>query len=115
MIPVKKPDILSYHPEMSGEVLHVEKGWCHYSHEGKKDFLDYILACQPEPDGISFRVATYRGNTALVKISFAGETVFRFQMFPGETVPENLNSVNGIRSCFAEAHPLGVELHTVDG
>jgi len=93
MIPVKKPDILSYHPEMGGEVLRVEKGWCHYSHEGKKDFLDYILSWQPEADGISFRVATYRGKTALVKISFAGETVFRLQMFPGEEIPETMNSV----------------------
>ena len=42
MIPVKKPDVLSYHPEMAGNVLHVEKGWCHFSHEGTKDFLDYI-------------------------------------------------------------------------
>ena len=66
MIPVKKPDILSYHPEMGGEVLNVETGWSHYSHEGKKDFLDYILAYQPESDGISFQVRTYRGRTALV-------------------------------------------------
>ena len=28
MIPVQKPDILSYHPEMGGEVLNVEKGCC---------------------------------------------------------------------------------------
>jgi len=93
MIPVTKPDVLSYHPEMGGEPLNVEKGWCHYSHEGTKDFLDYILAWQPEADGITFRVATFRGKTALVKIRFSGETVFRFQMFPGEKVPEAMNTV----------------------
>ena len=93
MIPVTKPDVLSYHPQMGGEILHVEKGWCHYAHEGKKDFLDYILAYRAEADGISFRVCTYRGRTALVKITFASETVFRFQMFPTGEAPETMNSV----------------------
>ena len=93
MIPVKKPDILSYHPEMSGELLNVEKGWSHYSHEGQKDFLDYILAYEPEADGICFQVRTYRGRTALVKVSFASETAFRFQMFPGGSEPETMNPV----------------------
>ena len=93
MIPVAKPNILSYHPEMGGEVLHVEKGWCHYSHEGKKDFLDYILAYQEEADGISFEVRTYRGSTALVKVAFVSEAAFRFQMFPGGKAPDRLNSV----------------------
>ena len=93
MIPVQKPDILSYHPDMSGELLNVEKGWSHYSHEGKKDFLDYILAYQPEADGISFQVRTYRGRTALVKVTFSGETVFRFRMFPLGEEPETVNSV----------------------
>ena len=54
MISVTKPNISSYHPDMGGEPLNVEKGWCHYSHEGTKDFLDYITGYQPETDGISF-------------------------------------------------------------
>ena len=93
MIPVTKPDVLSYHPEMGGELLNVEKGWSHYSHEGQKDFLDYILAYRPEEDGVSFQVRTYRGRTALVKISFASETVFRFQLFPMGEEPETMNAV----------------------
>ena len=93
MIPVQKPDILSYHPDMSGELLNVEKGWSHYSHEGQKDFLDYILAYRAEADGISFQVRTYRGRTALVKVTFSGETVFRFQMFPLGEEPETKNAV----------------------
>jgi len=82
MIPVTKPDILSYHPEMGGNVLNVEKGWCHYSHEGTKDFLDFILAYRPENGGISFEVSTFRGAKALVTVTFVSETAFRFQMFP---------------------------------
>ena len=93
MIPVAKPNVLSYHPEMGGDILKVEKGWCHFSHDGHKDFLDYILAYQPEKEGISFEVSTFRGRTALVKISFASETVFRFQMFPEKTIPGTMNSV----------------------
>ena len=65
MIRVKKPDVLSYHPQMSGDVLKVEKGWCHYSREGTKDFLDFITAYQPEKGGISFEVSTFRGGQAL--------------------------------------------------
>jgi len=93
MIPVKKPDVRSYHPEMGGDVLRLEKGWCHFSHEGTKDFLDYITAYSPEKDGIFFEVSTFRGKTALVRVSFASETVFRFQMFPNSVMPETLNSV----------------------
>ena len=93
MIPVTKPDIRSYHPEMGGNVLHVEKGWCHFSHEGTKDFLDYITAYEPKNDGISFEVSTYRGKTALVAVTFVSETAFRFQMFPGGSAPENMNAV----------------------
>ena len=93
MIPVTKSSVLSYHPEMGGDVLNVEKGWCHFSHEGTKDFLDYISAYEAENDGISFEVATFRGKTTLVRIRFSGETVFRFQMFPEGTVPETGNCV----------------------
>lgn len=93
MIPVKKPDVLSYHPQMGGNVLNVEKGWCHYSHEGRKDFLDYILAYNPEKGGVSFEVATFRGEKALVSVTFVSETAFRFRMFPRMTVPEKPNTV----------------------
>ena len=93
MIPVKKPDVLSYHPEMGDNVLNVEKGWCHYSHEGTKDFLDYILAYNPEKGGVSFEVATFRGEKALVSVTFVSETAFRFRMFPRMTVPEKPNTV----------------------
>ena len=93
MIPVKKPDIQSYHPTMGGEVLHVEKGWCHRSHQGSKDFLDYINAFQPEKDGVSFEVQTYRGAKALVKITFVSETAFRFRMYPRMEQPRLNNQV----------------------
>ena len=44
MIEVKDTGIKSYHPDMDGDPLYVTKGNCHYSHEGTKDFLDYITA-----------------------------------------------------------------------
>ena len=97
MIEVKKTGILSYHPEMDGDPLSVEKGYCHYSHEGKKDFLDYIVAYQPESDGVSFEVSTFRGAKALVKVGFVGPTAFRFQMFPNMETPKHLNEVFSFR------------------
>jgi len=82
MITIKKPGIMSYHRQVSGDLLFVEKGWCHYSHESTEDFLDYIEAYQPEADGVSFRASTFRGAKALVKVGFVSDTAFRFQMFP---------------------------------
>lgn len=93
MIEITKPNVLSYHPEMDGDPLSVEKGYCHYSHEGQKDFLDYILAYEDCGTGVSFLVSTFWGRKALVKITFVSDAAFRFQMFPGETVPERLNEV----------------------
>ena len=93
MIPVAKPNVLSYHPEMGGELLNVEKGWCHFSHRGTKDFLDFITGYCPEADGISFEVSTFRGSTALVQVTFVSETAFRFRMFPGGRIPETRNAV----------------------
>ena len=93
MTEIKKPDVQSYHPIMSGEVLKVEKGWSHFSHEGTKDFLDYITAFQPDGDGVSFEVSTYRGAKALVKITFVSETAFRLRMYPRMEVPKLNNQV----------------------
>jgi len=102
MIAIKKPDVQSYHPIMGTDVLHVEKGWCHTSHAGSKDFLDYITAYQPEEDGISFEVRTYRGAMAMVKITFVSETAFRLQMYPRMERPEHGNQVfdfPGVSGC----------------
>ena len=83
MIFIEKPEVLSYHPEMGGDPLKVEKGWSHFSNEGTKDFLDYILAWQPEEGGVSFLVQTFRGAKALVKLTFPSQTCLRLRMYPG--------------------------------
>ena len=93
MTEIRKPDIQSYHPEMGGEILNVEKGWCHFSHGGTKDFLDYITAFQAQPDGVSFLVRTFRGNTARVCITFVSETAFRLRMLPNDAPPRLNNQV----------------------
>ena len=94
MIEVKDTGIKSYHPDMDGDPLYVTKGYCHYSHEGTKDFLDYITAYQPEDGGVSFLVNTFRGSKAQVRIRFVSPTAFRFQMFPHLAQPK-LNEVFG--------------------
>ena len=93
MTEIKKPDIRSYHPEMGGEILNVEKGWCHFSHQGTKDFLDFITAFQAETDGVSFLVRTFRGHTARVCITFVSETAFRLRMLPHDAHPRLNNQV----------------------
>ena len=94
MIEVKDTGIKSYHPVMDGDPLYVTKGYCHYSHEGTKDFLDYITAYQPEDGGVTFLVNTFRGAKAQVRIRFVSPTAFRFQMFPHLVQPK-LNEVFG--------------------
>ena len=94
MIEVKDTGIKSYHPVMDGDPLYVTKGYCHYSHEGTKDFLDYITAYQPEDGGVTFLVNTFRGAKAQVRIRFVSPTAFRFQMFPHLAQPK-LNEVFG--------------------
>ena len=93
MIPVAKSNISSYHPDMGGDPLKVEKGWCHFTSEGTKDFLDFITAYEPVAGGIHFEVSTFRGSKALVKVSFVSQTAFRFQMFPNMEQPKLLNQV----------------------
>ena len=93
MILLPKSNIKSYHPEMGGDPLRVEKGFCHFSNEGTKDFLDYITAYQPEPDGITFEVATFRGGNSKVRITFVSPAAFRFQMFPDGAKPGFTNEV----------------------
>lgn len=98
---VKKPDVPSYHPNMGGDPLKVEKGWCHFDHAGTKDFLDYITAYEADEGGISFEVSTFRGAKALVKVAFISETAFRFQMFPRMETPRLLNQVFGFPAAAA--------------
>ena len=93
MIKIKKPEGMGYHPEMGGDPLSVEKGYCHFSREGTKDFLDCIVAYRADPEGVSFEVSTFRGAKALVKVSFVSPAAFRFQMFPNMTAPGKQNTV----------------------
>ena len=71
-----------YHLDGVADPLLVEKGYCHYSTEGKKDFLDHITAYESQTHGIRFMTDTFRGNTAEVQISFVSDTAFRFTMLP---------------------------------
>lgn len=93
MIEIKKPNVQSYHPEMGGDPLNVEKGWSHYSRRGTKDFLDHILAYSPETGGVAFEVRTFRGEKARVQVELVSETAFRFRMYPYGCRPKLCNEV----------------------
>ena len=68
MIQIQDNGIRGYHPEMDGDPLLVEKGYCHYNSNGQKDFLDRILGYEPSETGCTFETATFRGKTAKVMI-----------------------------------------------
>lgn len=102
MIPVVSPSAASYRPEVGGDPLKVEKGWCHFHNKGIKDFLDHITGFCPEKRGISFETTTFRGNSALVRVDFVSETAFRFRMYPRGEKPELNNQVfdfPGVADC----------------
>ncbi len=44
--------------------------------------MNAITAYEPEAHGVAFKVSTFRGNRASVRIAFPEETVFRFTMLP---------------------------------
>ena len=115
MIPIQTANFISYHPEMNGDPLKVEKGWAHFTNTGTKDFLDYITGYQPEKAGVSFEVSTFRGAKALVKVTFVSETAFRFQMLPNMQEPRLLNQVFDfvpVESCTVEEEDLLITAST---
>lgn len=51
----------TYHPDATiDEAMGVQKGRCHFSAEGNKDFLICVTAYEPEPCGAVFEAATFR-------------------------------------------------------
>lgn len=72
--------------------LIIEKGYCHFTAEGHKDFVNAITAYQPESHGVLLEAVSFRGKKVLIRISFAEDTVFRFTMLP-EGVDDVTNSV----------------------
>lgn len=57
------------------------------------DFLTKIEKVEKTSDGVDLTVATYQGKTALVRINFAAEEIFRLRMYPLCRVPEKENCV----------------------
>lgn len=83
MIQVDNRDRRGYRSELGqADTLTLEKGYCHFSTQGHKDFLNAITAYEPEAHGVAFKVSTFRSNRASVRIAFPEETVFRFTMLP---------------------------------
>lgn len=82
-----------YCPDIKEDPLEVTMGSSHFNCAGKKDFLSRIIAYEPEEAGCSFEVETYRKRSALVRITFSQDTVFRFQMFPDKDQKIRLNEV----------------------
>lgn len=88
-----------YHWHGDGDPLHLEKGNCHFNHQGQKDFLSRITAYAPEPSGCTFEALTFRGRTARVNITFCGETSFRFRMYPQAGPCGRMNEVFSFPGC----------------
>ena len=93
MIQIDDTHHKTYHWQGDGDPLHLEKGNCHFNHQGQKDFLSRITAYGPSPSGCAFEVLTFRGRTAGVDLTFCGETSFRFRMYPRSKPPRHLNEV----------------------
>lgn len=93
MIRIEQDGKRGYCPDMGCDPLAVEKGFCHFRCGGQKDFLSKMFGYSPEDAGAVFDVETFRKRRAQVRITFVGETAFRFQMFPVQEEARRLNEV----------------------
>ena len=94
----------TYHPDATiDEAMGVQKGRCHFSAEGNKDFLICVTAYEPEPCGAVFEAATFRGSSARVRVAFVSDTAFRLTM-----LPEGVSGVSNPVFHFAENTPVTV-------
>ena len=74
-----------------------------------------MLGYEPSETGCTFEVATFRGKTAKVMVSFQGETVFRFRMFPEGTEELRRNEVfefPDVKGAVTEEDPLFIRVKT---
>lgn len=73
---------VGYNLDKKEHPLDVELGYAHFARNGEKDFLRKVTGYEIRQDGILLAADTYHERSALVKVTFSGETVFRLQMFP---------------------------------
>ena len=87
MIQIQNNGLQGYHPQMDGDPLSVEKGYCHFNHQGQKDFLGRMIGYEPTDAGCIFETETFRRKRAKVVVTFQKNNVFRFYMQPeGENI-----------------------------
>lgn len=67
------------------DTLVLEKGYCHFTDKGLKDFVNAISAYEPETHAVTFTTTTFRGRQATIRISFPTDTAFRFTLLPEGT------------------------------
>lgn len=84
---------VGYNLDKKEHPLDVELGYAHFARNGEKDFLRKVTGYEIRQDGILLAADTYHERTALVKVTFSGETVFRLQMFPEGREPVRPNQV----------------------
>lgn len=94
-----------YNPDATvDEAMGVEKGRCHFSREGAKDFVTAVTAYEPKPWGVLCEASTFRGSTARVRIAFVNDTLFRLTL-----LPEGVEQVGNPVFSFPEKAEVNVE------
>ena len=94
----------TYNPDATvEEAMHVEKGRCHFTSQGKRDFVTAVTAYEPKPWGVELEASTYRGETARVRIAFITETAYRLTL-----LPEGVEGVANPVFSFPEKTPVTV-------
>ena len=66
---------VGYNLDKKEHPLDVELGYAHFARNGEKDFLRKVTGYEIRQDGILLAADTYHERTALVKVTFSGETV----------------------------------------
>ena len=83
MIQVNLQGKTGYSPAAGqADTLVLEKGYCHFTRAGQKDFVNAVTAYEPQAHGALFETVTFRGRRAVVRLSFPTETVMRLTLLP---------------------------------
>lgn len=89
----QKPKTSENSDDFKKDPLAGNLGYCHFDHEGEKDFVGRLHSYRFNEGVLELKAITFRGKEALLRIYFAKDNVFRLMMFPYGDTTVRLNPV----------------------
>lgn len=89
----QKPKENENKEDLKKDSLREVLGYCHFNTKGKKDFISRLSSYKLDDNILYLKAITFRDSSALIKIYFAKDNVFRLMMFPFENDKVKINSI----------------------